>query len=264
MDGYEIHAGPWLAATAIEKVARAGDPGRKIRQDALVALPECAHRVAVTVVPFCPARGKTPDLVAARAAVPRFGDQLDGRQHRVLPARIQEAAALVEAVGLARKDGAEVETEPVDVHLLHPIAQGVGDHLEDALVRQVESIPSAGVVDVIAPLVRQQPIVGTIVDTFEGQRRPELISLCRVVVNHVQDHFDAGIVKPRHHFLEFRKGEIGNAGVATRRGKKRNRIVAPVIGEPLVDQMLVGDEGVHRQQFDGRHPKAADVIEHLG
>src|SRR5215468_4854380 len=113
----EIHRGPRLAAALVEKVGGGGDPRREIAQLAFVAAPVGAHGVAIAVVPLRPAGREVPDLVAARSAVPRLGDQFYATQHRVLPARVEKAAALVEAVRLARQDGGEVEAEAVDVHL---------------------------------------------------------------------------------------------------------------------------------------------------
>ncbi len=88
-----------------------------------IAAPEVAHGVAERVVPLRPARREAADLIAARPAVPRLGDELDFREQRILPDRFEEAALGLEAIGLARKDRAEVEAEPVDPHLAHPVAQ---------------------------------------------------------------------------------------------------------------------------------------------
>src|SRR5688572_31813798 len=60
----------------------------------------------------------------------RLGDHLHARQQRVLPDRLHEAVVRVEAAGLAREDRAQVEAEAVDVHVLDPVTQAVGDHLD--------------------------------------------------------------------------------------------------------------------------------------
>src|SRR3954470_13874998 len=101
----EVHARPGLAAPTVELVARGGEARGQLRRLALVALPEGADGVAEAVVPFRPARREAADLVAAGADVPGLGDQLGARQHRVLPAGVEEAAALVEAMRLAAEDG---------------------------------------------------------------------------------------------------------------------------------------------------------------
>ena len=176
---------------------------------------------------------------------------LTSAQHRVLPAGVEEAPVLVEAVRLAGKDGGEIEAEAIDVHLLRPVAQAVRHHLEHAGVAQVDRVAGAGVVDVVAPVGRQA-VVGRVVDALEGKRRPELVAFGGVVVDHVQDHLDAGIVEVRDHLLEFGEGEIRVGGIAAGRGEEADRVVAPVVLEALFDQVAVVHEGVDRQQLDGR------------
>src|SRR5688500_2004755 len=127
--GDEIDAGPRLSAAAVEDVGRAAQPRRQGRRRRF-GTPVVAHRVAVLVVPLRPARRKAADLVAARAAVPRLGDQLHLGEPRILHHRLHEAVVRVEAAGLAREDGAQVEAEAVDVHLLGPVAQAVAHHLD--------------------------------------------------------------------------------------------------------------------------------------
>jgi hypothetical protein len=105
-----------------------------------------------------------PHLVAARSDVPRLGDKLHLREHRVLPAGVQESAALVEAVRLARQDGGQVEAEAVDAHLLRPVAQRIRHHLQHARMAEVHRVSGAGIIDVEALLVRQQPVVAQIID----------------------------------------------------------------------------------------------------
>ena len=78
---------------------------------------------------------------------------------------------------------------------------------------------------------------------------PRLVAFGGVVVDHVQDHLDAGIVQTRDHLLEFGKHEVGDGGIARIGGKEADRVVAPVVGQALVQQIAVVDEGVDRQQF---------------
>src|SRR5262245_25055656 len=113
MGSDEVDARPRLAATLVEQVSRPGDALDEIRNLPGVSFPEAAHSVAEFVVPFRPARRELADLVAAGADVPWFGDQLDVGEHRVLPAGIEETAALIESVGFARQNGGEIETEAV-------------------------------------------------------------------------------------------------------------------------------------------------------
>src|SRR6185437_11781469 len=162
----EVHRRPGAPAAMVELAGRRTEPRRQHRRPSFAA-PVIAHRVAELVVPFRPARRKTADLIAAWAAIPRLRDQLHRVEQRILTDRLEEAALLVEAMRLARENGTEIEAEAVDMHLRDPVAQTVRDHLDDTGMAEIDRIPGAGVVDVIALLVRQQTIVARIVDPLE-------------------------------------------------------------------------------------------------
>ena len=191
--GDEVDARVHAAVAPLEDVARAGEA----RSPAPATCPgsprpELAHGVAILAVPLRPAHREVAHLVAARAHVPRLGDQLHVGQRRVLLHDVEERRELVHLVQLAREHGREVEAEAVDVHLGHPVAQRVHHELDRARVLHVERVARAGEVGVEARVVRLEPIVRRVVDALERQRRPEMVPLAGVVVDHVEDHLDAG------------------------------------------------------------------------
>ena len=122
-------AAPRCSKMSAEPASRVGEVGAL----ALVAAPEAAHAVAEAVVPFGEARRMIAELVAAGPEVPRLGDQLDARQHRILPDGVEEARAGIEAVALAaegrRRDrsGSRRRGSAVD-----PVAQRIHHHLQHA------------------------------------------------------------------------------------------------------------------------------------
>ena len=128
----------------VSREANSPDGGR-------LAAPEVAHRVAVAAVPLRPQRREVADLVAALADVPRLGDELHLADDRVLLDEVEERRQPVDLVELAGQRGGEVEAEPVDVHLGHPVAQRVHDQLQHVRVAHVQAVAGAGVVDVVAP-----------------------------------------------------------------------------------------------------------------
>ncbi|GIU54843.1 hypothetical protein NicSoilC12_05920 [Arthrobacter sp. NicSoilC12] len=67
----------------------------------------------------------------------------------------------------------------------------------------IEGVTGAGVVHVVLQVIVHQPVVGLVVDALEGQRGAEVVAFSGVVVHHVQDHFDAGLVQLADHGLEF-------------------------------------------------------------
>ena len=260
--GDEVDRGPRLPPAALEQIRRRAQPRRE-RAGGRVPCPEAPGRVAELIVPLRPARRKAADLVAPGPAVPRLRDQLDGLQDRILAARLEESALIVEPVRLAREDRPEVEAEPVDVRFGDPVAQAVGHHLDHARMTQVQRVPGAGVVDVEARLIRQQPVVRRVVDPPERQRRPALVAFRGVVVDDVEDHLEAGIVAARHHLLELAQA-VGPVRRVARIGREEAKaVVAPVVGAAALGQVALGDEGMDRQQFDAGDAERLDVLDDL-
>ena len=103
-----------MAAVVLVEVAGAGQALREFA-GVRVAAPEVADRVAVYAVPLRPQDREVADLVAALADVPRLGDQLHLREHRVLVDDVEERGQPVDVVQLAGQRGGEVEAEAVDV-----------------------------------------------------------------------------------------------------------------------------------------------------
>ena len=109
----------------------------------------------------------------------------------------------IEPVSFTRQNCAQVEPEAVDMHFGRPVAQAVGHHLHNAGMAHVQRVAGAGVVDVVARIVRHQTIIGQIVDATERQGRAVLVALGRVVVDDVQNDLQPGIVQAGDHLLEF-------------------------------------------------------------
>ena len=243
--------------------ARTGQPARELPERRLAA-PEVAHRVAELAVPLGPLRREVADLVATVADVPRLGDQLHLADDRVLLHELEERRQPVDVVELAGQRRREVEAEAVDVHLGHPVAQRVHDQLQRVGVADVEAVPGAGVVHVVARVVLDEPVVRRVVEALEAQRRAEVVALGGVVVDDVEDHLDAGRVQRPDHRLELLHllAELTGRGVLGLRGEEAEGVVAPVVAQALVEQGAVLDELVHRHQLDRGHPEPGQVVDH--
>src|SRR5207247_5580977 len=103
---------------------------RQLAELSSVAAPVGAPSVAEPVVPSRPARRKAAHLIAPRADVPGLGDQLDAGEHRILPAAVEEAAALIEAMRLAAEDGREIEAAAADAHRGGPVRTAAHHHTQ--------------------------------------------------------------------------------------------------------------------------------------
>jgi hypothetical protein len=160
---------------------------------------------------------------------------------------LRKPALIVEAVRFAREDRAQIEPKAVYMRFVDPITQAVGDHLDDIGVRNIQRVAGARVVDVEARIVRQETVIRGVVDAFEGQGRSALVALGGMVVDDVENDFQSRIVEARDHLLEFAQALLRLGCVARIGGKKTDAVIAPVIGQAFLQQVVVVDEDVNGQ-----------------
>jgi hypothetical protein len=196
------------------------------------------------VVPLRPARWKLADLISSGPNVPWFCDQFDGGQHRILPNGGEESSAAVKSVPAAPEGAGKVKSESIDVTDLDPKAQRIHHHLKHAGMAEIECVAAAGEVVVIARLIRLEPIVRRIVDAAKAQCRAEVIALGGMIVDDVEDDFDARIMQARDGRTKFVKRPF--QGVARRGRKKAERVISPIVAQSALDQVSIVDEGMDR------------------
>src|SRR5665213_431636 len=88
MRRHEVDARGWPTTEAVEDIGGCAESFCHGSRRS-IALPVVAHRVAIAIVPLGPPRWKLSDLVAARAAIPGFGNELHGAQCGVLVADLE-------------------------------------------------------------------------------------------------------------------------------------------------------------------------------
>ena len=92
---------------------------------------------------------------------------------------------------------------------------------------------------------------------------PDVIALGRVVVDDVEDHLDAGLVQRLDHLLEVL--HLLSLTVAMRvlvvRREVADRVVAPVVAQPSLDEVRVVDEFVDRQHLEGGDAESLEVLD---
>ena len=257
MGGDEVDAGPGTASAVIMHVGRSGKPRGKDRQDTLVSLPEPPHGVPILVVPLGPARREVADLVSVRAGIPGLGDQLDRRQRRILRHRVEEPGMFVVFAVDARESRGEVEAETIDAHFLMPVAQAVHYHAQHIRVAELERVSRAGEIAVVTLGPGHQGVVGVVVDPPKAERRSQLVAFRSVVVNHVEDDLDAGVV----HLLyeRFEPSEPLCSQIVGMRREESDRIISPIVAQSTIDQMAVMDERMDRQKFDRGNAEVAQI-----
>ncbi len=260
--GDEVDRGQRAAAVVLVEVGGAGQPGGELGERARLAPPQVPDRVPVLAVPLGPQRREVAHLVAALAHVPRLGDQLHLGDHRVLLHQVEERRQPVHLVELPGQGRREVEAEAVDVHLGDPVPQRVHDQLEHVRGPHEQRVPGARGVHVVARVLRQ-PVVRRVVDAFEGQRRTQVVALGGVVVDHVQDDLDPGLVQRPDRRLELQHllAAVAPGGVRVVRREETDGVVAPVVVQAHVDQPVVVHELVHGHQFERGHPELGQVFD---
>ncbi len=104
----------------------------------------------------------------------------------------------------------------------------------------MQRVAAAGVVDIVARIFFRQPVVGRIVDPAKRQRRSHLIAFGRMVVNDVENNFDAGRMEIAHHGFEFGNGvhRVGSSVIVFRR-EIVQRVVAPVVRQAFLNKMPI-------------------------
>ncbi len=152
------------------------------------------------------------------------------------------------------------------MHIGDPVAQRVHDQLQHVRLSHVQRVAGAGVVHVIALVVLHQPVVRRVVDAAEGQHRTLVVAFRGVVVDDVEDHFHAGGVQRLDHGLELLHllAVLAGGAVGAVRRQESDGVVAPVVGQSVVDQMVVLHELVHRHQLHRSDAELAQVIDHGG
>ena len=209
------------------QIARSRNAISQIAHRPGIAFPIRTNRIAVTIVPLRPPNGKISHLISALAYIPRFGNQFHLRQHRVLMDDVQECRQTIHSVQFARQRCRQIKAKTIHMHLQHPVPQAVHDQLQHARVPHVQRVPRAGIVHVIAWVIAHQPIVIGVVDSLERKRGAKMIAFRRVVVNHVENHFQPCRVQRLDHGLEF--ANRIRRQVPRLRRKKSNRVVSPIV-----------------------------------
>ena len=199
---------------------------------------------------------KRPAQLIHPGGVPWLGNYTQLRQIRVggHVAQQRRVRCIDRSVRVSGKDGSEVETKSVDMHLVCPMANAVHDHLADVAVRAIERVAGAGEVFVGCARPIRHQVVGAVVDPFVAIDWAGVIALARVIVDHVKDHLDIRFVQPLDHFTKrvvLRLNRV--AAVVAMVGREEiQRRVAPVI--PVGRVILE-----NRHQFDDGDAKLLQV-----
>ena len=90
-----------------------------------------------------------------------------------------------------------------------------------------------------------------------------LIAFAGVVVDDVEDDFDAGFVEVFDHLLELDDlaGLCRRRAIAGHGREVAERVVAPVVAESAIDEVAFIDEVVDGKQLDGGDAELFEVVD---
>jgi hypothetical protein len=96
-------------------------------------------------------------------------------------------------------------------------------------------------------------------EPLEGKRRSPNTTFSSVVVHHIENHLDAGLVKSLHHVTELVQASqwVSSGGVPAVGRKERHRAIAPVVLQTC--RCILGVELEDRHQLNGSNPQILQV-----
>src|SRR5271165_4619140 len=195
-----------LGASVGKQIVAAVDAAKHFRNHAGVTFKETANIVTKSSVPLEPTRARKSATELKGTGVPWFRDETQPTEHRISGDFAEDGsmAPVERTIGIAAKHGSEIEAEPVDMHFLFPIAQAVHDHLAHVALAEIQGIARTGVIGIGVCRVGRQHVKAGAVEALEAVNGPPVVAFASVVVNDVEHHTDAGLMKSLDHIPEFK------------------------------------------------------------
>ena len=81
-----------------------------------------------------------------------------------------------------------------------------------------------------------------------------------MVVDHIHQHLDPGLVQALDHQAEFKEAVL--AGIARLGAKEADGVVTPMVAQAAFDQKAFVLKGLHRQEFNGGDAKGGVMVQH--
>ena len=153
----------------------------------------------------------------------------------------------------------EVEAEPVDVHLLHPVAQRVHHQPESLRLVQVDGVAATGVVDV-ARAVLGEPVIRRVVDAAKAQRRPDSLPSAVWLNTTSRITSSPAACRPRtisRNSSTWRRRRRSRSNRCA--GRSSRSTGSPSSCAARGHELRVMDELVDRKQLDGGHAEPLEV-----
>ena len=176
--------------------------------------------------------------------------------HHIRIDGMQALADLVHRVDVM--DGHEVETEAVDMIFLHPPFERLDHVLAEHLLLRCSLVAAARAVEECAVLTHAVEIAR------HGAFETGVGSVCGVVIHHIQNHAETGLVESLDHLLEL--PDPGHRVIRVCRERTLDsviveRLISPVVLVVLETGLVNGREIGRRQKLDICHAKLLEVVD---
>ena len=270
MTGDEVDAAFGALARAPVEIGAATDAAGEEPDHSFVTAPETAYLVAISSVPLCPTALREAANLIRAPCIPCLGDDLHLSQDWVLGDALEQRGVKRQVTFFVpAQDGGQIEAETIHVHLHHPVAKRGQDEVSDHRVIRIDAVPGPSVVPIEAPVLLKH-IEDGIVQATQAEGRAQFIPLGGVSKDDVQDDLNTRLVEGLHHLLELQPllAQVSTAGVGALRSHESDRIIAPVVPQPLAGQgidlrqfMLV--ELLYGHQLHCRHAQVLQVGDSL-
>ena len=120
------------------------------------------------------------------------------------------------------KNRNKIETETVDIGFMDPIAEAIDDQLPHHWMRGAQIVFASAVVNVAAHVIWVEHVVGAVVDPPVAISRPVAAAFRGMIVDDIENDFDAGLVQGFDHGTKFvqRTTRFSIAAILRMRRKK--------------------------------------------
>ena len=256
--GDQVHRAAQGHRLVVVQIRTALEPLGQAPGAVLVALPEAAQSIAEVAVPGADPLGRKVLQPVEAAAIPGLAHQLEIAEFRIGFDRLKQRRIIqwLELVAAAEGD-AEIKAEAIHPQLQRPAAHRFQDQLGAQRLVGGDGVAAATHIQIVATAALV--VVGAIGEATPTQGRPQPGALGGVVVHHIQQHLDLGVMAGRHqlaHLMAQLQWIVSTAESMVGR-EPAQRAVAPHV---VAAWWRIGRvEAEHRQQFDRRDAEVLEV-----
>ena len=159
------------------------------------------------------------------------------------------------------QDGSKVKPETIHAHFPVPVHKTVHHQCLHPRVVRVERVSATRVVDVGAWLASSCAVIGKVVDALKTDRGALPIAFTGMVIDHVQDDFDTGIMDGIHHFPEFCAGIL--MGITGFGCEKVDAVITPIIFQSAPDQECFINKSMYRHQLQRGNTECLQILQNF-